>query len=223
MTGAETKVNLDAATIRSIEDETVERYSERLEEIGEDPRALGWDTEENQQTRFQAFTEAIDLDGRRVLDIGCGFGDFATFLDGQGVQMESYEGWDVNPDLLDVARNRHPNREFETRNVALTSPPPEPVADVGVMMGVLNFRLDTVANPDYAQHVIERAWPFVSEALLVDMLSTHRTPSYPKEDFVYYYDPGVMMDRVAHLTQDIFVKHDYPPIPQREFILGLKR
>lgn len=208
--------------LERIERETVDRYSRRLKDLGAVPRALGWDTGENQAIRFEAFTRAQDLDGRHVLDVGCGFGDFYGHLKRRGIRVASYTGWDVNPDLLTIARARYPEATFEVRNV-MREPATERIADVVVAMGVLNFRLSDLSNEEYAIRFLEATWPAARQALLVDMLSAHRIASYPAEPHVHYYDPGVMMARASRLTMDLAVIHDYPPIPQKEFILKLRR
>jgi len=57
----------------------IDRYSRRFESFGYDPRTLGWD-KGKQMVRFELLTSQIDLRGKRILDIGCGFGDLNIFL-----------------------------------------------------------------------------------------------------------------------------------------------
>ena len=207
---------------REVDQQTRERYDERLGEFGEDPRTLGWDTRESQHTRFQAVADAVDLAGREVLDIGCGFADLRGFLAQAGVEPAGYRGTDLNPRLLEVARKRYPDDAFEARNCFL-EPFAEPVADVGVMLGLLNFRLPDDANEAYTRACVTAAFAAVREALVVDFLSTCLTPDYPKEDFVHYHDPAAMLAWGLTLTPYASLKHDYRAIPQREFLLVLRK
>ena len=57
----------------------VERYTRRFVEFGYDPRTLGWD-KGKQMLRFGVLTSQIELRGKRILDIGCGFGDLNKLL-----------------------------------------------------------------------------------------------------------------------------------------------
>lgn len=53
----------------------------------------------------------------RVLDLGCGHGRFATFLERQGVDLAGYLGVDVTGALLDRAREAHPEVHFAALDV----------------------------------------------------------------------------------------------------------
>lgn len=211
-----------AEAVREIEREAVERYSRRLREFGEDPRTLGWDTRAHQWTRFGAAAAIADLAGRAVLDIGCGLGDFRLFLDERGIVPASYLGADINEDLLTVARRRFPGDRFERRNVIL-EPYAAPVSDVAVMLGLVNFRLHTLDNYEYAAHAIDAAFSACREALIVDMLSDRLTPEYPREDLVFYFDPARMLALALDRTPWVQVHHAYPALPQREFMLVLRK
>lgn len=205
-----------------IEAMTRKRYSTRLREEGVGPRALGWDSSTTQRARFQATMELICLDGLEVADIGCGFSDFYAFVLEQGVRPLAYLGIDVNEDLLAVASERFPAARYERRNI-LTLPYDDDVVDVAVMNGVLNFRLHEIDNYIYSERMITSAFAMVRKALVVDFLSEHRTPDYPYEEFVFYHSPERVMGMAAALTNDFVIKHDYAPIPQKEFMLLLKK
>lgn len=206
-----------------IEHAAVERYAARLHRYGADPRALGWDTRQNQWARFAAVTQLVDLHGRSVLDIGCGFGDLHAFLEERAVGPAAYHGIDINPALLDVAAAaRGPNATFERRNLLL-DPYEAPVADVAVMLGLLNFRLAEVGNYEFAEALLRAALAASREGLVVDFLSAERDPSYPEEPFVFYYEPDRILRLALSLTPRVILKHDYPSIPQREFMVWLQR
>jgi 2-polyprenyl-3-methyl-5-hydroxy-6-metoxy-1,4-benzoquinol methylase len=57
----------------------VQRYSRRFAEHGYSPKTLGWD-KGKQDIRFAVLTSQYDFAGKRVLDIGCGFGDLNRTL-----------------------------------------------------------------------------------------------------------------------------------------------
>lgn len=207
-----------------ISQQTVERYSGRYRTMGYDVKTLGWGTAEQQQYRFgRTLTGGIRFDGKSVLDIGCGFGDYRDFLRRQGVSISRYIGWDINQDLVEEARRRHAAEadvRFEQYDLARSPLPREPVADIGIMLGVLNFNLkETLDNYDYSRMTIEKAFRLVRDALVVDFLSTRMTETYPKEDFVFYHRPEAMLEIALSLSPDVVLKHDYAPIPQKEGML----
>ncbi|MCS3634883.1 SAM-dependent methyltransferase [Salinibacter ruber] len=199
------------------------RYSERYENLGYDIQTIGWGSENQQQIRFkQTFYCGVELGGKEILDIGCGFGDYMDFLTRHGVSVDSYEGWDLSPNLIEEAQDRygeHDSAQFEVRD--LFEVEPRPIADVAVMIGLLNLKYEEVDNYNYSKKAIRRAFGLVREGLIVDFLSVHRTEDYPREEFVFYHDPSVMLDFAFELTGDVRLKHDYEPIPQKEFMITL--
>jgi SAM-dependent methyltransferase len=217
-----TKTDDFSRAVSQIEQQAIDRYSKRLAQFGEDPRTLGWDTHAHQWTRFAATTAVVDFRGRAVLDIGCGLGDFRVFLEDRGITPSSYAGVDINDDLLAVGRRRFPDSPFDRRNVVL-EPYTGPVCDVAVMLGLVNFRLKDLDNYDYAARAIDAAFGSCREALVLDMLSSRRTPDYPEEDFVFYFDPARMLDVALARTPYVHLHHAYPALPQREFMLVLRK
>jgi SAM-dependent methyltransferase len=207
---------------------TIKRYSDRYSMLGYDVKTLGWGSLEQQRYRFfqtLAFQDIIN--GGEILDVGCGFGDYLDFLDEQKVAYSGYHGVDINSDLVHEAKIRHRDKKlarFSVMDILRGPAVTAPIADVGVMLGVLNFRLKgEVDNLAYTKIMLEKAFGFVRNALIVDFLSARRTVDYPEEDFVYYHDPHAVIEMAFSLSEDIILKHDYRPIPQRELMLVIKR
>jgi len=208
-----------------VSEATVARYSGRYRELGRHIRTLGWGSEAQQRYRFDRVMDSVALSGKRLLDIGCGFGDLLHYARSVGTAPASYLGWDINPDLIREANtlNNDPAASFEVVNL-LEAPKSPPVAQTGVMLGLLNFNLKGKPdNLEYSKAMIRQAFEKVSETLVVDFLSTYLTPEYPPEESVYYHDPAIMLSFALELTPEVVLKHDYAPIPQKEFMLILKK
>jgi len=211
--------------LQEISEGMIRRYSNRYEKLGYNVRTLGWGDTQQQEFRFSQtllFDKSKFYEGKSILDIGCGFGDYCHFLDKQKTPYKNYIGYDLNLDLIQEAKVQHqqnPNTHFEVKNI-LVNEPTSSVADIGVMLGVLNLNLKSQTdNYDYSKHIIKNAFKLVNEVLVVDFLSTNRTPDYPKEDFVFYHDPIKMLEFAFSLSPNVVLKHDYMPIPQKEFML----
>lgn len=213
---------MDARILREVELKQRERYSERLKKFGNDPRTLGWDSQESQRVRFARVLESVALEGRSLLDIGCGLADLLGFIREQGAELSAYTGWDINPDLIQACQERFPESAFEVRNLMLDAEAASPF-DVVTMFGVLNFRFREFENETFARQMIGKAFALCNEALVVDMLSDLRDPSYPSEEFVYYYSPAAILEFAFSLTPHVTLRHDYASIPQREFTLILRK
>lgn len=204
----------------------IERYSKRYSSLGYNVRTLGWGTKEQQAFRFLQTVDAnINFQHKGILDIGCGFGDYYRFLQANTIPFSRYTGWDINPDLIKEARIQYAhgsNVEFEVNNLVELSTNTMPtIADIGVMLGLLNLNLkkNRVDNYEYSKLMIKNAFRLVKDVLVIDFLSTYKTPDYPEEDFVFYHDPNVMLDFAMSLSPNVVLKHNYAPIPQKEFML----
>lgn len=214
--------DIDTATLRAVDEKLVERYSTRLAMFGDDPRTLGWDKRESQHARFSVAIDAFDFQGRSVLDVGCGLADFRDFLDERGIAPASYTGCDINADLLERCRVRRPGDTFHQANLLVDDVPGAPY-DVVTLFGVVNFRFKEFSNEDFARGMIRRAFEHCGEAVVIDMLTATNDANYPKEDFVYYYDPVEMLKFALSLTPHVSLRHDYRSIPQREMMLVLRK
>jgi SAM-dependent methyltransferase len=212
---------IDDDVIQTIDDHTKQRYSDRLEEEGESVRTLGWGSREQQKYRFDQFLSLANYEDKVVLDVGCGFADFYDHLRENDVTPRRYIGIDLNDDLLEIARKNHPELDFIQGDPLAMETPVK--ADIIVMSGVLNYRQEELDNNTYAREFIECLFGWTRESLLVDMLSSYRDEDYPKEDFVFYYDPITYLEFGLTLTPHVNLKHDYRSIPQREFILKLEK
>lgn len=206
----------------AIHESTIERYSDRYRKLGDHVRTLGWGSIEQQQYRFDQVLKAVAVIDKSVLDIGCGFGDFIIHCEKVGCRPTSYTGWDINPDLIEEAANKNPGHSFSVFNLA-DKEIVKPVAQIGVMLGVLNFNFkQTYNNISFSKLMIKKAFDSVSETLIVDFLSIYRDEVYPKEDFVFYHDPCDMLAIALDITPNVKLYHDYDAIPQKEFMLVLE-
>ena len=88
------------------------------------------------------------------------------------------------------------------------------------MLGLLNFNLGSpYVNLEYSKMMLKNAFTVVNHVLIVDFISTKLYSGYPPEDFIYYHNPGQVVDFALDLSDNVELKHNYAPIPQKEFML----
>jgi SAM-dependent methyltransferase len=71
--------------------------------------AQNWPDRSFQSTGFEAVVDEIDFNGQRILDVGCGIGDFTTYLDKRGIVPARLRGIDALPDFVAEAKRTAPS------------------------------------------------------------------------------------------------------------------
>ncbi|MDR5637915.1 class I SAM-dependent methyltransferase [Thermosynechococcus sp. JY1334] len=210
--------------LEQISKDVRERYSTRYKTHGYSPLSLGWDSRDHQITRFEKVTKIANLNGKQVLDIGCGFGDFLSFLDNRLISYSYYIGWDTVDYFIAEAKSRHSNSKsrFEVCDIITLPINSQPIADVSIMLGLLNWNLGSKEkNIQFTKFMINKAFLLSRYMCIVDFLSSNLDPSYPPEANVFYHDPSEVIQLVSTHTQNFILAHDYPCIPQKEFMVAL--
>jgi SAM-dependent methyltransferase len=89
---------------------------------GGDPVNVPWGNEVAHPLLLDWLAKNGRLDGLRALDVGCGLGDNAAALAGQGADVTAF---DLVPRAAEWARNRFPDSGMEFRAADLFDPPSE--------------------------------------------------------------------------------------------------
>lgn len=163
-------------------------------------RALGWLNREDQLIRFESLAGIAALDGKTVLDAGCGYGDLFTFLT-QRYKLGHYYGIEQIPELLDEASRRYWDRDnvtFMSRNFLSME---LPFADYVFASGSLNYRS---SDPDHISRAITTLFEHCRLGLAFNLLR-----SVPDNGLLVAYDPQLIMDHCRSLTEHSVLKTDY--------------
>jgi SAM-dependent methyltransferase len=177
-------------------------FSESLRRYGYDPRSLGW-VEGTQETRFRVLTAIGDLEGSTVLDVGCGFGDLYEFLGRQGTSVD-YTGVDLNPDLVDIARKRHPDArfiaaDFEEAKVGGRF-------DWAFASGVFNYRVSD--HPAFVGNMVRKMFRSARKGIAIDFLDSRGTFFSAG---LYHPDPADIYRLCSRLSKRVVLRCDYKP------------
>ena len=212
--------------LENISSNMVKRYSDRYNKLGYDVKTLGWGSKAQQYHRFEnVLNSGLDLENKSILDIGCGFGDFFTFLKNKNINFSHYNGADINSDLINEAKNVHKHNKdchFSVYDIVNDSGIISNCVDIAYLIGVLNLNLkNEVNNYDYSFKVIKNAFNLVNESLVVNLLDDNLTPGYSKEDFVFYHNDIKMVDFAMTIAKRVDITYSQIPIPQKEFNLIL--
>lgn len=129
-------------------------------------QALGWLTEASQLRRFSALCEIGDPIGKSVLDVGCGYGDLKTYLDGRFHGFD-YIGVDQMADFVLEARQRHGHRPSCYFCISDATTAELPVVDLVLASGLMSYRCE---QPGFFRFMIEKLFASAREGLAFNML-----------------------------------------------------
>lgn len=99
---------------------------------------VGWRSRQNQEIRFEMLAAIGDLQGKKILDAGCGLGCFYGYLRDRGWDGE-YTGFDILDFMVRDAQKRFSGARFLQGDFAEKFP--EGQWDVVFVNGVFNHRV----------------------------------------------------------------------------------
>ena len=189
-------------------------YASKVSQYGYDHRGLGFRNRSSQEKRFEALMTLGDFEGQSVLDVGCGFGDFLTFLEQRGVSPV-YSGIDVCEPMVERCRECFPLHCENFHRADVLDYQPAHTYDYVVASGL--FGLDSPGARERIVPTLERMFSWCRKGVAVNFLSTRY--DNPMEGRVYI-DPAKALEAALALTPAVRLDHDYLP---NDFTLHLLR
>lgn len=188
-------------------------YKAQYEKYGVSEKSLGW-SKKSQLLRFEVACDQFPQDTGSVLDIGCGFGQLADFLQEKRPPC-TYEGWDINESFLQHCVGRD-NRTFKLRDI-LDSPPRENAYDVTLTIGSLNTEFGN--NEETARAMIAALYKATRNICIFSATSTFVDEPY-RQSHMHYYDPATLFRFARETSRKVDLIHSYLP---HDFMLVMKK
>jgi len=148
-------------------------------------------------------SEAIPLEDRSILDVGCGFADFECYLASRFTRIR-YSGIDICEAMVAEALRIDPTLDVGVAN--LLNLPSKKQFDLVTANGIL-YLLGENAWP-IMQSLIIRMYDLCREAVAFNSLSAWTTD---KEKGEFYPDPLLVLEFCRTLTPWVVLRHDYHP------------
>ena len=182
----------------------IEAYYNRLVcQHGHSPLACDYGHDKSQRVKFEILANSVLLRDKHLLDVGCGFADFAGFLV-QNNPPKSYTGWDICASMVEHARRLHPDLSISQANI-LTLETQE-TFDVVMANGI--FYLLGPNAWSLMQNIIRKMFSLAREVVAFNTLSSKATDKEPNE---FYADPCDVLSFCQTLTSRVSLRHDYHP------------
>jgi SAM-dependent methyltransferase len=181
-------------------EELLRFYNRHLKDFDDSPQAVRW-TPEGQRRRYETLLKiAGDFSNRRVLDFGCGKGDFYGFIKERGISAR-YCGVDVNENLIEFAKRKYPGTEFIALDIDET--PFDRQFDLIFVCGVFNLRIAGIGES--VKTTLKKLFRICREALHVNLLTCH----IPRRDTELFYarPEEMLLFAITELSRNVTLGH----------------
>jgi SAM-dependent methyltransferase len=179
-------------------------FSRRLERFGDVPEALAW-SGAGRDARYRSLLDIDEsLAGKKVLDFGCGTGDFYGFLIERGIQVK-YTGLDLNGDMISMAKTKYPECTFRTFDIDQDDLDED--YDYIFLCGVFNLRVKGLDGT--IRETMKKLYRHCRVSMAFNGLSAHD----PQKSFeLNYLSPEeIFRFAVKELSPHVMLRHDRIP------------
>lgn len=178
----------------------VDHYINRVNDLNiPDYKVVDWESEEAQNLRFKALIEHFNMSGNVLLDVGCGVGSLAEYIDKNNINLY-YIGIDIMPEMVERAKSKtykNISPQFMTMDFFKKTDIKNDV-DYIYTSGIFNLNLGN--NEAFLKEAIEAFLLAARKGVCFNLLDISCKEKYG--DKYYYYKK----DDILPLTQDILKK-----------------
>ena len=168
-------------------------YEPHINDDIPDYQILGWESREAQFQRFQILTDNIELNGKKILDVGCGLGNLLEHLKEIHEEPE-YTGVDILKNMVEKARQSHKGYNFFHLDIFAEKHFNNNQFHTIYSSGIFNINMGN--NHDFLYDAIILFLKLVEKNIVFNLLH-HNSPD--KDETYYYFSP----DQVVKMIEDM--------------------
>ena len=168
-------------------------YEPKLAIDGPDYQKLGWESEDAQMLRFDALVLNVQLNGKSLLDVGCGLGNLQEHLLSKNISV-NYTGIDILPQMVECAKAKNLPGEFHCIDVFEKHPFGNDSFDVIYASGMFNLNMGN--NREFFGQALCEFSKLAREVIAFNLLD-YRSPG--REDTYYYFAPAEVVEIIESL------------------------
>jgi SAM-dependent methyltransferase len=182
-------------------------YQNLYKKYGDSSGSVQYSSLETQNKRFDILTGIGDLEGKRILDFGCGLGHLGEYLRNKGLDCD-YNGVDIVPEFINACKQKFSKGVFGTLEDLSCER-----FDYVFISGVFNNRMKD--NAQFLQSHIKSLFELSKMGLAFNMMSKYvdyEDPSlfYIRPEDVFKYIKGSVSPYLT-IRNDYLVKNNAPP------------
>jgi ubiquinone/menaquinone biosynthesis C-methylase UbiE len=180
-------------------EQIVTNYAHLVETHGDSPASGQWDNT-SQDFRFAQLIRIANLEGKHVLDFGCGIGDLLDYLHKHNIDC-TYTGIDIVQPAIALAKTKF--KDFECLNIF--EEPVHKSFDFALLSGVFNN-----ATPDadlYMREILQRVFSMTRLGVAFNFISDR--VNFRDEDMAYHDPTEVLKFCIDSLSRKTVLHHHY--------------
>lgn len=184
-------------------------YTDKVVRFGDTPQGVDWNGIESQYIRFAQLSHVIDPTSPfSMLDYGCGYGAYYTYLKENGYDC-SYYGYDISEEMVKKAIEKFGS---DAKTQWHTELPSNEKHDYTTASGIFNVMLNSNKDEweEYVLDTLNRMNDHSQKGFSFNMLTKYSDAPYMK-DYLYYADPSLIFDYCKrNFSKHVALLHDYP-------------
>lgn len=189
----------------SIISKVADYYSEKVKLHGATSQGVDWNGEESQFLRFAVLSDVIRDKKFSIIDLGCGYGAYISFLEKNFNNQFDYLGYDISNEMINAAMQKYPDCLFTSIEEEVKQ------ADYLVASGILNVK-NEISNDDWKAYIfqqLETMHRLSLKGFSFNALTKYSDKEYMK-DYLYYADPLEIFDYCKkNFSRNVALIHDY--------------
>jgi SAM-dependent methyltransferase len=156
-----------------------------------------------QRMRFEVFVLNHDLNGKSLLDVGCGTGDLWAHLQARQIQCD-YTGIDLSPEMVRRCQERFPDARFEPQNILEWNPGQQ--FDYTIAVGIHNIKI--AGGGALLESVTRRQFELCRVATHLSLLTDRYTGFAPH---IQPWRVEEILTLALDITPYVVLRNDYLP------------
>ncbi|MBX4190570.1 methyltransferase domain-containing protein [Candidatus Saccharibacteria bacterium] len=180
---------------------TAANYEESFRKHGASPKAMHWANYRVSAVRYSELVRDVPVNGKTILDAGCGMGDLIPFLYAKSPDFK-YLGMDINEQFIKVAKKRYEGHDFEVGDAFN-----DDVGrfDVVVSCGVLNGNVENWMEK--RKKAITSLFEKANEVLAFNMSGS--VNPIPNTEITAFADLKEIFEFCSSLTPRVILRSQY--------------
>ena len=184
----------------------IEHYINRVKDFNmPEYQILDWESKEAQELRFKTLIEHFNIESSVLLDVGCGLGSLAEYIDSQNINLY-YIGIDIMPEMIERAKAKtfkNINPQFMTLDFFGNSNI-EKEFDYIYSSGIFNLNLGN--NDKFLKDAIKLFLIAARKGVCFNLLDISFKEKYG--DKYYYYRKEDILKTTKEILESLNIKYN---------------